>query len=443
MIHIIGEKSEYDEDMNLIESMIQFTENNNNTDGNFIKSYYINSLNKYWDNFIKYLNNDLFFKDKNNIFKRIDYIINLNANGAIEINKVFCDILRELVDYVDNIYERNFNEICSSEAILLSFIKRRCNPEYDSIIEYLYEKYPNIKNHITNTEKTILGRRATYDELYKYSLFKNKAKRKYLQKNIKYYNDIFIKKYKEIYNSDLNMDKIINLFIYIAGLFCLAPMDGNTIKNDQNINNILKYNKNFIIANDTGFFSYNTWLYSFFNGINLIGTSSGLAHYDGNTECAMWMLYHDLLHYKDIYNSYNNIFVKIYEYIWYIILNSKISKLEKELNIYILWIDLHETYKDNKIYLHNFIYDDFDYIFKIYLKRIFKRAFILVFLEEFNKYRNFIEKYNKYAMEYTSIKFPKYYKFICNNEKKDLLLIANSCFYYFIKNIKDNILLIS
>lgn len=138
-----------------------------------------------------------------------------------------------------------------------------------------------------------------------------------------------------------NNEEFIKIFTYIGRLNCLIPTVDNL---NQNFGFIPDIGKTFLILNDNGAFSLNTWLYSFFEGIDLAGFTSREAEFDGEVGCSIDMFEHDTSHLR------NSIFPKkgtdefiTMKIIYYNIINSpRLSKMEKELYILVLWMIVHE-----------------------------------------------------------------------------------------------------
>lgn len=102
-------------------------------------------------------------------------------------------------------------------------------------------------------------------------------------------------------------------------------------------------NNNYIIVNYNGFFSYNTWLYAYFNHVNLIGLPFGTTAYDFDTnKCAINFVNHDLGHIRSItiHVGYSDHTIeKCYQFI----VNSKFfNQLQKETLLFTIFFIIHE-----------------------------------------------------------------------------------------------------
>lgn len=165
--------------------------------------------------------------------------------------------------------------------------------------------------------------------------------------NLQLYKNEFLDMINSLENTFDN-EKIINIFIYIGNLSCLFEIDEPTDQYEL-IKNLKNFKKDHIfpLVNGNGNFSLNTWLYSFFEGIHLVGFTSGTANFDGYQGCSLELFNHDLghtyygttLHDPDVREDFY-----VVKNIYYNIINSSfLSKEEKELYILVLWVAIHEV----------------------------------------------------------------------------------------------------
>ena len=137
-------------------------------------------------------------------------------------------------------------------------------------------------------------------------------------------------------NNEYDYLKIVKIFIYIAKLNC------SDITEDIQLPEFFD-DSTLILANDDGLFTFNTWLYAFFEDLDLVGFTSEIAYFDGYYGCSMDMFYHDIAHISTINSFREHKYYPIYKNVYYTLLNSpKLSKMEKELYIIFLWIIIHE-----------------------------------------------------------------------------------------------------
>src|SRR5690606_24276707 len=117
------------------------------------------------------------------------------------------------------------------------------------------------------------------------------------------------------------------MFAYVGTLSCFQSNVSAFIKDlDKNMKKyggVVDFNRTFPIVNDNGSFSLNTWLYAFFEGIDLVGFTSKEAVFDDITGCSLDIFYHDLTHLAEsvLVRKYSDEF-HILKNIYYNILNS-------------------------------------------------------------------------------------------------------------------------
>ena len=371
---MIGDNSLYDTNINIIQCMINFTNNKNKVDEIILKNYYLSYMLLYWQNFIIYLN------DKK-LFNTIRKNFTNSFNGNIEI-------ILEKITLLDKYYNIKLDKY--NYDLMMKKLRKICiNYKNDYLFDCLYRTYPLIfKNEVFN--KDILNQ---YRIIFAYNI---KDKRRYIKDNITKFNNKFSIKYEEIQKSEiLDNIKILRIFEYISNMFYYK------FKYDKK-----KYLENikrcFVI--DLNYSTFNTILYSFFENIKLFYISSNIEKYDIIDK---W--FNDT---KKIYKNYTLKYT-IYKNIWLNILNSNISKLEKELYILVIFILIYENIYINKF---NNDYQIYNYInnIKIYSFQFELNKYYIIYKNDFNKIKNYYSD-----------------KEIFNNE----LINAKTGIYYCIKNI--------
>ena len=431
----IGNNSKYDEDMELIENMVLYTKNKDNNSSLYLCNYYNIKAQEYWNGFIEYLydeNSNIGFVDnrystlppKNEIsklynFKNID-LINKDNNFP-----------KELIDYVD-VNKGEKNKLNALVYIIDNNIKQNF---YDYLIKN------NVKNNIIYNILSIDADQPV-NIIKKYSCISRESKIDYIKENIKHYSDIFYEKLNKIKNStNLKIfDNLLyyNLFYYISILSCLdinfLDFNDDIYGQNSNFNEIDPFIKSnikrvYILANGTGKFALNTWLYSFFEGIILIGSCIRDQHVDGINMCAFNMLYHDIIHNKIDINKKNYDDINLIKNLYYQILNSNFSTQNKELFILLMWINIHES-------MNVFItfYEDINFLFKKFLN--FFNGVGNFFITEIKKYYYLTEHINEEAFLYS------FYLNIYTNKNNNIDIDLIGCLYYIFKNIKNLIYVI-
>jgi len=239
------------------------------------------------------------------------------------------DLIESFVKYANNPEDKMIRAEISayymSRALhywqqLKEFLHEANEKEEDFLYEANEKEEENLNAYVNNSEKIL--------------------------ENFEYYEKIFFDMLNDL-NNDFNLIKCTKLFIYIGKLNCYN-LD---VTLDKFYQNFLDYNidlnRIFPLVNDNGVFSFNTWLYAFFEGIELVGFTSKRAEFDGEKGCSLDMFFHDLNHIDDIERKFlkdkDTELFNQYKSIYYNILNSEnFSKEQKELYILMLWIIIHE-----------------------------------------------------------------------------------------------------
>lgn len=166
----------------------------------------------------------------------------------------------------------------------------------------------------------------------------------------------------------LNLESIWQIFYFMSKLFCLKNPDipgddvPNLIKRVYRMNSGTgegfqeyydqRYNAFYPLTNNTGFFSVNTYVYSYLEGIDVVGVPSQVNDIEGeNRSCAVPFIFHDIDHQFRMWQELTDGERVIYKTIHRRIINDpKLSIDEKELHILCMWMALHEIIIDP----HNF-----------------------------------------------------------------------------------------
>jgi len=164
--------------------------------------------------------------------------------------------------------------------------------------------------------------------------------------------------------SKLDMRLIWRVFYFISKLFCLKDPE---VRGDD-ITNLIKqvyymntgtdegfeeyynqrYDAFYPLTNNTGFFSVNTYVYSYLEGIDIIGVPSQVNDIEGgHRSCPVPFIFHDVDHqfrmWQDLTDEDRATYKKIHRQI---INDSGLSTDEKELHILCMWLALHEIIVD-------------------------------------------------------------------------------------------------
>lgn len=224
-------------------------------------------------------------------------------------------------------------------------------------------------------------------------------------------------------NQNFTNIEVIKIFYYIGLLSSFnSNLDKYKLKSAEIDKNLTFYKTLFPIVNDSGIFSLNTWLYAFFEGIDLVGFTSREAMFDNFVSCSLDMFDHDIYHIKKSISieKYSDKFY-LFKRIYYNILNSEhFATTKKELFILILWIIIHEDVK-----IDNFD-EPLEYLIKELLIWSYEDPAGNSIIVEFKKYSSVI--LNNSNIEY-SIYHYKYYNHMYNNiySKFDNKKLSKSC----------------
>lgn len=170
-------------------------------------------------------------------------------------------------------------------------------------------------------------------------------------------------KEKYTFNRKISIVLIMQIFIYISKLMCLEPVDHIESLEDIYDENDLDTSHSIVnklapLVNETGSFTFNTFLYAYINDIILVGFPNKISTADGQHLCPYSFYTHDLDHVKDMYNSHlfleetRNTYWKIifinekHKYLGTTLEGHKVLDLTqiKEIFLFVLWYQIHEDY---------------------------------------------------------------------------------------------------
>jgi hypothetical protein len=252
---------------------------------------------------------------------------------------------------------------------------------YDADMDLIesYVKYANNPNDIMiMTElKTYFTSRALHywnklEEMYEESEDKNKE-----NMDFDYVKDNFLE-LLDLLNDNFNMVDVIGLFIFLGSINCrlfghsFDYVDKIFNSREEELGYIIRSGRVFPILNLNGTFAFNTWLYAYFEDVDLVGFVPKDVVFDAQIGCSLDLYYHDLAHisrintlymgsrkiidemeykssFTDKYGEDKKLMMgynfKNYKNIYYNILNSDtLSSRYKELYILVLWMFIHEEF---------------------------------------------------------------------------------------------------
>jgi len=130
---------------------------------------------------------------------------------------------------------------------------------------------------------------------------------------------------------------IFDVFYFLSQMLCFRQIDP-----DEDNKSLKDIDVNIgIIANSTGWFAINSYLFAYINGVHLVGVPTLLSKFDGRTGCSRVFLEHDVSHIKEIIDGSEeyDITRQLYESI----MLGEYNKQIKEILLFCLWFQLHET----------------------------------------------------------------------------------------------------
>tara|TARA_R100000750_G_scaffold57451_1_gene44467 strand:- start:69 stop:1325 length:1257 start_codon:yes stop_codon:yes gene_type:complete len=176
--------------------------------------------------------------------------------------------------------------------------------------------------------------RTYYDYLVSYRI-DNKLED--LKQKLNQYIDIIKKEYasKNIDRNALRIS-IMNAFLYLSDILCFGyDYPKGTYNN--------KLLSDYVLDNQTGFFSFNSYMFAFINKVVLIGFPVTFSYFDQLAGCPGYFTDHDLDHSKNIEHKISDEGLNIIKIVYKEIMLDDYTKNEKEALIFIFWFKVHET----------------------------------------------------------------------------------------------------
>lgn len=177
------------------------------------------------------------------------------------------------------------------------------------------------------------------------------------------------------------IEDVQKIFMLISAAFCL---DKDAIQHSEAPKSSygpFKYDSKYcFLPNDTGLFGFNTWLYAYFNKVDIIGIPSRVMNFDlVQRACPERFVIHDFDHSNQIKIFYDpKLDHKYFNLYKDILSDPNTDILQKELLILSLWVLCHEHIGSTK---------DFFISKKVFYGNIFVAP---DFLQEYNRFRDLI-----------------------------------------------------
>lgn len=316
--YVIGQGSSFDSDMDYSEIAIDFF---NRGDSNDIKVYYN------------------FFKSK-----------------AIKYFSEFVDFynVEDIDDYLTNSTSYDVENMSSNFVIHFDAFKQKYSIEdiqtrFDEYMENWSFEYSSVEDYLETSDFNDLSENKKIRAMRSFEDSKYRATKRFIL-------------------------LIVQTFDFLSKILCFLDIE----RRDMSTQAILRLNlggKLSIIANHTGWFAFNSYMFALVNNVYLLGVPSGISTYDSIVECPYYFFSHDLNHTDDIIDAYGRPdqmekILTIYENIH----KGDYIKQEKEVLIFSLWYHVHESVQrvdSTVVYpnsfaiaddeFHNYL-DVFDYI---------------------------------------------------------------------------------
>jgi hypothetical protein len=288
----IGQGSAFDGDMDFTEKIINYVEVGKVDDIDAVYFYYRSSIASYWVKLEEIFDTDIYVREN---FATIvpEYPENYKKQEAVNLNlkRIFEDIKKKIQpkkDFYKEILDKKIND--------------------------LQLNYEILRNNITEKGRFYLIRQV-------FNIF-------YYLSNL----SCGISPAKELMESNR---------LYIDGLGMERSVD---LDNDINMKQIYI----FPLTNETGWFSYNSYMYALSRGLHIVGFPSGISTYDGTYGCPVNFMIHDITHIRFMVDNIIN--KKVYEELMNRIkMSERIVRpleFEKEIKFY----ELPWTYKLSRYY---------------------------------------------------------------------------------------------
>lgn len=331
MNHRIGEFSNFDSDMGIIEMFVNCYKTNDILINESVFLYYKSQALYYWGELKKYIENDEWLNETN-ITKEV--YNQEKPCGKIIHSSLLSRKGKRASYYGFHIYGFEMSE---SEAQKL---------------------FPLPDNFITSEEKDF-GRKFTTAEYDLCDTFDLHVRFNKIKENFETYEKKFIDLLREFENHfnttrKYSFFKVFDVFAIISVLRC-----GDYYLNTDNMNienlDQLDDNKTFLLVNKTGFFSVNTYMYAHVSGISILGVPVGNSFYDNTTGCPVIFLNHDIGHELTL-----NVDPDIYILYFKLMNDKNLSVNDVEELLFIMWYNLHELYNFQRANIKYYYEDYFD-----------------------------------------------------------------------------------
>lgn len=173
-----------------------------------------------------------------------------------------------------------------------------------------------------------------------------------IKSNLEEYKRHIRKHIKKVNNmEEPEMKNIIYIFTIFANLLCIYDIDIDQDIDEFLIDNIPDMDEDLFpfiypLVNNTGIFSYNSYVYAVLNLVCLIGFPSQVSKYDAEEGCPIEFMHHDINHTLlmlegGILSEDNrNLASKMY---YKVLSDDRYSTFDKESFVFTLWIAFHES----------------------------------------------------------------------------------------------------
>jgi hypothetical protein len=149
-----------------------------------------------------------------------------------------------------------------------------------------------------------------------------------------------------------SFEDVLAVFKLVAGLRCgLYDLDPYI-----SVQHWGKYNDNFLLVNNTGIFSINSFMYAYINGVTLLGLPSNISNFDDDAGCPLKFFEHDVDHIATLPKDEDDLSVVYYS----VLNNAHLTKQVKEELLFTMWYMFHETSVGQYIYIFDIFSEPLD-----------------------------------------------------------------------------------
>lgn len=146
----------------------------------------------------------------------------------------------------------------------------------------------------------------------------------------------------------LNLELVSAAFYFIGTISCRVDFEEEPSPQDHNL---------FPLPNAVGLFAINTYLYGFFEGIQLRGATLKTAYFDAGWGCPKTFMNHDRAHFNNINRNYlRRVGLEEqahYKGLYYQTLNDpELSMIARQCVLATMWAVLHEVYRQVRLPIH-------------------------------------------------------------------------------------------